>query len=587
MAGEQTANEAIFDAQVRHQIGLQRLSTAIVRKIIALLNRADAELVAKLLTFEGDPSRGEWTKARLEAMLAAIREIVQESYNAINPAIRQEMMDLAQYEVEFQAKTIASAIPIKWDIVTPPLEQLVSAVTSRPFQGAILSEWVKHLGDEQARRLRNEIRMGFVQGETIDQIVKRVRGNPTGKRSAYWVGPKGELSQFEVAGWQKRFYQSFSGGVLDIGRRQAEAVVRTAVNHTATASRELLYSANSDLIKGVRWVSTLDGRTTEICIARDGQVYDLNKGPRPPAHWNCRSTTAPVLKSWRELGIDEDDAPLGTRAAMDGQVPADMTYGEWLKRQPREFVEDVLGKTKAALFLDGNLTVDRFVHDNGRPVTLAELKAREAQAFDRAGIDGTRVGRGEREARERAFRDLLGQQKYERVRAGAEQAISASSETRKRLSQAELVAIHGYTTETTVGRLSDFQVINGALRRGDKAELDRLAPYINTVKAGLEKLPYHRGFVERKTTLPSSVVNAMEEGSRFSDPAFLSTSVNRSGFTGDHRLIISSRVGRRIDGYSRFPDEDEVLFPPGHKFKITKVWREGREVTIYMKDEEG
>ena len=149
------------------------------------------------------------------------------------------------------------------------------------------------------------------------------------------------------------------------------------------------------------------------------------------------------------------------------------------------------------------------------------------------------------------------------------------------------MAIHGYTTETTVGRLSDFQVINGALRRGDKAELDRLAPYINTVKAGLEKLPYHRGFVERKTTLPSSVVNAMEEGSRFSDPAFLSTSVNRSGFTGDHRLIISSRVGRRIDGYSRFPDEDEVLFPPGHKFKITKVWREGREVTISMKDEEG
>lgn len=558
MAEPQTANEEILDAMVRHQIGLQRISTGVVHKIIKLLNRVDADIVGQIAGFE--PGRGEWSKKRLEMILEKIREINQDAYNRVRPVLVRELVDLAEYEAEFQVRAITSAVPIALDIVTPPLEQLAAAVTSRPFQGAILKEWAEKLEADAFRRLRDAIRIGFTEGQTIDQMVRRVRGT------------------------RARQYQD---GILEVSRRAAEGIVRTAVNHVATRAREDLYAANTDLIKAVRWVSTLDGHTTEICIARDGKVFDVNKGPRPPAHWKCRSTTAPVLRSWQELGIDIAEAPAGTRASMNGQVPADQTYGEWLKRQPREFVEDVLGKTKATLFLDGNLTVDRFVHDNGRPITLAELKTSEAEAFDRAGIDGTRIGRGARETRERAFRDLLGQQKYESTLAGAEQAISASSETRKRLSQAELVAIHGYTTETTIGKLSDFQVINGALRQGDKAELERLAPYIETVKAGLEKLPYHRGFVERVTTLPASVVDAMDEGKAFFDPAFLSTSQGYSKFPGDHRLIINSRVGRRIDGYSRFPDEDEVLFPPGHKFKVTKAWREGREVTIYLKDLEG
>ena len=27
----------------------------------------------------------------------------------------------------------------------------------------------------------------------------------------------------------------------------------------------------------------------------DGQIFDYNKGPTPPQHFNCRSTTVPVV----------------------------------------------------------------------------------------------------------------------------------------------------------------------------------------------------------------------------------------------------------------------------------------------------
>jgi hypothetical protein len=126
---------------------------------------------------------------------------------------------------------------------------------------------------------------------------------------------------------------------------------------------------------------------TPICQGLDGKVFPLDSGPRPPAHINCRSATVPVLKSWREMGIDRDEVPAGTRASMNGQVAATETYGEWLRKQPAAVQEEALGKAKARLFRDGGLTVDRFAAPTGRAYTLDELRAREARAFEKAGVE--------------------------------------------------------------------------------------------------------------------------------------------------------------------------------------------------------
>jgi len=152
-----------------------------------------------------------------------------------------------------------------------------------------------------------------------------------------------------------------------------EATVKTALSHTANVARESVYKANEDVIKGVQWVSTLDGRTSAICMARDGIVYPPDKGPRPPAHWNCRSATIPILKSWKELGIDAKEIDEGTRASMNGQVPAGQNYDSWLRTQSADFQNDVLGKGKADIFRDGT-SVTKFVDKSGRELTLAELR---------------------------------------------------------------------------------------------------------------------------------------------------------------------------------------------------------------------
>ena len=73
----------------------------------------------------------------------------------------------------------------------------------------------------------------------------------------------------------------------------------------------------------------------------------------------------------------------GTRASMNGQVPADQTYDGFLRKQPKAFQDEVLGKTKADLFRSG-VKVDRFTDASGVEYTLDQLKRREREAWQTA-----------------------------------------------------------------------------------------------------------------------------------------------------------------------------------------------------------
>jgi len=139
----------------------------------------------------------------------------------------------------------------------------------------------------------------------------------------------------------------------------------------------MTFEANSDIVKGVQVVATLDTRTCETCMAEDGKVYNVGEGVRSPLHPGCRCTITPILKSWQELGIPAKDIDAGTRASMDGQVPASMTYGEWLEGQPRDVQDEALGPTRAEMFRSGEVTIDRFTDDKGRPMTLEQIRRRE------------------------------------------------------------------------------------------------------------------------------------------------------------------------------------------------------------------
>jgi SPP1 gp7 family putative phage head morphogenesis protein len=187
----------------------------------------------------------------------------------------------------------------------------------------------------------------MVEGQTTDQIVRRIRGT------------------------RARQYQD---GILDISRRETQAVVRTAVAQVSDRAANSVWQENKDIIKGLKWVSTLDGRTSAICRERDGKIYTVDTVPPVPAHFNCRSRTIPYLGEFKTKG---------TRASSGGAVPEDVSYGDWLRRQPKEVQEEVLGVKKAKLFREGGLPIDRFQDSTGREYTLDELKKRDSKTWNK------------------------------------------------------------------------------------------------------------------------------------------------------------------------------------------------------------
>lgn len=356
-----STNDDIRDKAVGHLIGVQRYANGVVRKIVALLKRVDARIIERLSQVE----LSELSQARAERLLAALEDIVASVHADAAGQLQIELNQFGLYEAEYQVRALEATVPVRLEYTIPSPEQIVAAVNSRPFQGVVLRDFFIGYTDSTKALVRNSVRMGYVEGRTTPQMVRDLRGTKA---------------------------LNYADGLLAVTKRHAETVVRTAVTHTASAAREAVFDANDDLVKGVQWVSTLDGRTSAVCRARDGQVYPVKSGPRPPAHPNCRSATVPVMKSLREMGIDVDEAQ-STRFArrgmdgreMNGQIGAGVTYDAWLRKQPVVFQNEVLGAAKARLFRAG-LTMDRYVDRAGHEYTLGELRRREAAAFERAGI---------------------------------------------------------------------------------------------------------------------------------------------------------------------------------------------------------
>ena len=61
---------------------------------------------------------------------------------------------------------------------------------------------------------------------------------------------------------------------------------------------------------------------------------------------------------------------------MDGQVPADMTYGQWFARQSAARQDEIVGAKRGSLYREGKLSFDKFTDDKGRWLSLEQLRQR-------------------------------------------------------------------------------------------------------------------------------------------------------------------------------------------------------------------
>ena len=249
------------------------------------------------------------------------------------------------------------------------------------------------IAESSAQKLDLAVRSGVFAGETLQQISRRL----VGRLEFADLGPL-SAKQLALAG----------GELTRVANHQIMTIVRTSVNQVTNQASLAVYAANKKVAPKYEYIATLDSRTSAICQRLDGQKFDYNNGPTPPQHFNCRSTTVPVVdfkglknteyivngkkvKPFKNLEepIPADFSELAARPSQTGRVPAGVKYGNWIYGQrkgrfsPSDLQVKVFGSEEKAAFFNRlaakegpNKALRTFIRNDGSRITLDDLRNR-------------------------------------------------------------------------------------------------------------------------------------------------------------------------------------------------------------------
>jgi SPP1 gp7 family putative phage head morphogenesis protein len=333
----------LFDSTIELHLDMEMVAIESRATIVKLLQDLEKELIAKVADGVTD-----WSKARIAKQLSEADAVIRQFYDDAAGIARDTTTSVAQVSASATATSLSAAVGGQVAIgVIPTAAYLETLAGNVIVQGATQSAWWNRQSGDTQFKFQAAVRQGLVGAETTPQIVKRVRE------------------------------------VMDLSRRNAETLVHTSVQSVANTTREKIFADNDDVMAGKEWSSALDRKTCPTCGALDNKRWTTDSKPInhsmvyqiPPKHFRCRCSMVPVLKTWKELGINMDELPDGTRASMSGQV-TDKSFEDWLKRKTETdptFADRTLGKGRAELWRNGKITMDQMI-SGGRPLSLAELK---------------------------------------------------------------------------------------------------------------------------------------------------------------------------------------------------------------------
>ena len=348
---------SIPESFYRQSIDLNRYSNRISREIVTNYNDVILDLTYKLATI--DEVNNPATVARIRSMLAQFKESLENWSVEGTAYMTDQLQSLAVFQTEFVANELQKVLPrgavnvntvqvsedfarsliytdpTRINVFTlPTLESQVQrtfsltaakgSVITLP-SGEVVEKAFRGIASTQADFISRQIRVGVTEGESIAKIAKRLRGK-------LQFGSNQEMTARA---------QALAGGSgMKLANNQVRTIVRTSVNQVQTMANQAVYSANQDVTKKYEYVATLDARTSAICGSLDGKTFKYGEGPMPPQHFNCRSTTVPI--------IDDEDLRKkfpDTRPSEKGRVPQNESYPNWLKKNP-DMQTEALGNKK-------------------------------------------------------------------------------------------------------------------------------------------------------------------------------------------------------------------------------------------------
>ena len=376
---KRSLNEILADFTRARAFDLMKVSNGQRQKVFVMLESLRKELANKLMASELDGSgMSDYQRNKLRGLFANVSETVQSKYEDVSTFMHNELVDLSEIETAKLAQVVNSEVKYRLinNVVT---RKEAEAIASDALIGKASSkEWWSRQSDGLVKSFSDSVRQGVLMGKDLGTMTREIVGK---NASGVIVGGMPGLA-------------AASPNVMQKARRNAEALIRSSVMTIGSEAKAKLYQGNEDVIKGWQWLSTLDDRTTELCMAYSGSTWSLENEPLGEndlpfiglpgtIHWNCRSVAVPLMRTFNEImGLTDDEGMKemdpSTRSSIDGQIPEDTSFDVWLKKKDAEdpqFANDMLGKGKADLFRNGDITLRDLINDKGEVKTLEELRA--------------------------------------------------------------------------------------------------------------------------------------------------------------------------------------------------------------------
>lgn len=354
-----TVNENLANINTTHQHQVERFKRGVSATLLALFKQLERELKSSLLEFPLE----KWTVAVKNTLLKRLEAIRSKSIANLNKELIKNLKDLNAEEITFYT------------------DQLDNVLADADIMGITVNK--PDLEKSWDKTKRGDII--FDDGQMYSLTAFLNVFNDRNQLYLKQAVTKAQKQKLDLVATSALLFSV--GGLFRRSEAQINPWSATALQYSSGFGRDLAYQTNSDILRGYAWQSVLDSRTSDVCRHNAGKYWlynrpdlsTLDSEQYPPIHYHCRSTTAPITKSYEEMGLDPTD---GLKTNLNGDIPKETTYNAWLVAQPTRIQKDALGPVRYELWRSGEVDIDAFYTRDGRQLSLLQLREKGVEFPD-------------------------------------------------------------------------------------------------------------------------------------------------------------------------------------------------------------
>lgn len=263
-----------------------------------------------------------------------INDILQQLETITDPEIRRRLLqqvDTCYYQSRIsREEALQAAIRAQMSIIAD--QEL--AISTKAYTNVIREEYLRSMFDAQ-----QYLGVACSFQELPEKVIRQILADDwSGKHYSQRIWGNVQTINREIEklllkgamlGTNSRQLAKQLNKLADSGTYAAERLIRTETTYFTTMAD--LEAARARGTRQIRFVATLDTRTSPECREADGSIINIEEAKPgknvPPLHPFCRSVIIDVIKGL----VHKVRKARNPATGKNYQVPADMTYKEWGK----------------------------------------------------------------------------------------------------------------------------------------------------------------------------------------------------------------------------------------------------------------